>query len=161
MRPPIRAFIAIDLDERVKRELTRLQERLKTAEADIKWAEPENLHVTLKFLGDIQPEFLDQVENAMAITAEQFTPFHMDIGALGAFPSVTNPKIIWASVTKRANFLANVAEKINNELKELQIHNEDQGFMPHITLGRARTEAHSKPLAELLKNTHAPAGLSQ
>ncbi len=161
MRPPIRAFIAIDLDERVKRELARVQERLKAAEADIKWNEPKDMHLTLKFLGDIQPEVLDDIEAAMAVTAAAFTPFHMDIGALGAFPDITNPKILWAGVTKRANLLAEITARIDEELKTLELHNEDRGFSPHITLGRAHTAAHSRQLMELLKNTHAPAGLSQ
>ena len=161
MRAPMRTFIAIELEERVKRELALFQERLKTSEADVKWSDPAKTHLTLKFLGDIQPEIVDNVEEAMARTAAKFPAFHMDIGALGAFPRIEDPKIIWAGITKRANFLAEIAAHLDEELISLGIERPDQGFMPHITLGRSRTETTSKRLGELLKNTHVPAGLSQ
>ena len=161
MRPPIRAFIAVELDERVKRELAIFQDRMKTSEADVKWADPNHTHLTLKFLGDIQPEIVDDIEEAMARTAVRFPAFHMDIGALGAFPRIEDPKIIWAGITKRANFLAEIAEQLDEELKSLGIEKADKGFMAHITLGRSRTETTSKRLAELLQNAHVPAGLSQ
>lgn len=161
MRPPIRAFIAVELDKRVKRELALFQDHLKTSEADVKWSNPDHTHLTLKFLGDIQPEILDDIEEAMARTAARFQAFHMDIGALGAFPRIDDPRIIWAGITKRANFLAEIAHQLDEELKTFGIERTGQGFMPHITLGRSRTETTSKPLAELLKNTHVPSGLSQ
>lgn len=161
MRPPIRAFIAVELDPRVRREIALFQEHLKTAKADVKWSDPEHTHLTLKFLGDIQPEIVDDIEEAMARTAVKFPAFHMDIGTLGAFPRMDDPKIIWAGITKRANFLAEIAEQLDIELKTLGIEKADKGFMPHITLGRSRTETTSRHLAELLQNTHVPAGLSQ
>ena len=161
MRPPIRSFIAIELDERVKRELALFQDRLKTSEANVVWSDPKHTHLTLKFLGDIQPEIVDDVEEAMARTAARFPAFHMDIGALGAFPRIDAPKIIWAGITKRANFLNEIAEELDIELKLLGIEKADKGFTPHITLGRSRTETTSKRLAEVLQNTHVPAGLSQ
>ncbi len=184
MLPTIRAFIAIELDERIKRELTRVQERLKTADPEIKfaetrirWSEPKNLHITLKFLGDIEPKLLEMVEIAMNETAQEFSMFHMDIGTLGAFPSTHDPKIIWAGVTKRANFLADMAARLDENLishgiKELKGHtpnsNNELGmcplnyhFTPHITLGRSKNESPCKALTNLLQNTHIPAGLSQ
>ena len=161
MRPPIRAFIAIELDERIRRELARLQDRLKTAEADIKWADTSSIHLTLKFLGDIQPETLDNVERAMARTAGRFTHFHMDIGALGAFPDRNKPRVIWASVTKRANYLHDMVRRLTEELGGLANDDTARNFTPHITLGRSRTETPAPQLTTLLKNTHAPAGLSQ
>jgi 2'-5' RNA ligase len=172
MRPPIRAFIAIELDARVKRELALFQDRLKTSEADVNWSNPDHTHLTLKFLGDIQPEIVDDIEEAMARTAVKFPAFHMGIGALGAFPCIEDPKIIWAGITKRANFLAEIATQLDKELtilgtcsansrSEFGTCPQNRPFMPHITLGRNRTEKTSKPLAELLKNTHVPAGLSQ
>ncbi len=161
MRPPIRAFIAIELDERIKRALTRVQDRLKTAEADIRWAETANIHLTLKFLGDIQPEIIDDVEQAMARTAAGFTHFHMDIGALSAFPDANNPRVIWASVTKRANYLHEMASRLTEELGSLITGEASRGFTPHITLGRNRAETPAPRLTDLLNNTHAPAGLTQ
>ena len=161
MRPLIRAFIAIELDERIKRELARVQDRLKTAEADIKWVDTSSIHLTLKFLGDIQPEVLDDVERAIARTAARFTHFHMDIGALGAFPDADKPRVIWASVTKRANYLHDMASRLTEELGDLASDDTTRSFTPHITLGRSRNETPFPRLTTLLKNTHAPAGLTQ
>ncbi|MBF0331466.1 MAG: RNA 2',3'-cyclic phosphodiesterase [Candidatus Omnitrophica bacterium] len=168
MLPTIRAFIAIELDERIQRELARLQDRLKTADPEIKfaeprmrWSAPKNLHITLKFLGDIDPKRLDIIEDTMTETAEEFSVFHMGIGALGAFPNVHDPKIIWAGVTKRANFLAEIAARLDEKLSGHAIEPADHGFTPHITLGRSQHATPCKALTTLLQNIHVPAGLSQ
>jgi 2'-5' RNA ligase len=169
MLPTIRAFIAIELDERVKRELSHLQERLKAVDPDVKfaeprirWSEPKNLHITLKFLGDIEPKILDVVETAMNETALECPAFHMDIGALGAFPNMHDPKVIWAGVTKRANFMAEMASRLDEKLTTHGIVTPaDHGFTPHITLGRSKNEASCKILTHLLQNTHVPAHLTQ
>ncbi len=160
-RPPILAFIAIDLDERLKRELTRIQQRLSKAEADIKWTEPKNMHLTIKFLGDIAPENVDAIESALSDIADRFPSFHMDIGTLGAFPNMELPKIIWAGVSKRANILEQIARDLDDDLKGIATAPNDNNFLAHITIGHARTVKGLKQLSTLLKDTHPPSGLSQ
>ncbi|MBF0485772.1 MAG: RNA 2',3'-cyclic phosphodiesterase [Candidatus Omnitrophica bacterium] len=157
----IRAFIAIDLDERLKRELAHLQEKLKAAEADVKWVAPKNLHLTLKFLGEILPTQIDDVESAMIRTAGSFSTFHMDVGELGAFPNKTTPEIIWAGVTKRLNLLLDISRYLDEELSDIDIAEEKRAFTAHITLGRLKKPAKDHRLAELLTNTHIPSGVSQ
>jgi 2'-5' RNA ligase len=159
---PIRAFIAIDLDRRLKRELAHIQDRLKQAKANIKWVEPENFHLTLNFLGDIHPTKVDDIEQAIKRVAASFTAFHMDIGELGVFPDARSPRVIWAGVTKRANLIAEMAEKLSQELAGLDIiRKDDIPFSPHITLGRLKTPPGDHRLEELLTGTHIPSGLSQ
>jgi RNA 2',3'-cyclic 3'-phosphodiesterase len=160
-RPPIRALIAIDLDERLKRELTRIQQRLSKAEADIKWTAPKNMHLTVKFLGDIAPEHVDTIEGALSDIADRFPSFHMDIGMLGAFPNTELPKIIWAGVTKRANILEQIARDLDDDLKGIATAPSDNNFLAHITIGHARTAKGLKQLSTLLKDTQPPSGLSQ
>lgn len=160
-RPPIRAFIAVDLDERLKRELTRIQIRLKKAEADIKWAEPKNMHLTVKFLGDIAPENIDAIEEKLSDIANRFPAFHMDIGILGAFPKTELPKVIWAGVTKRAHILEMISKELDQELEGLATAPRDNQFMAHITLGSARSSKGLKELSALLKDARPPSGLSQ
>ncbi|MFH0754216.1 MAG: RNA 2',3'-cyclic phosphodiesterase [Candidatus Omnitrophota bacterium] len=168
MLPAIRTFIAIEIDERIQRELARIQDRLKTADPEtkladprIRWTNPKNLHLTLNFLGDIEPKIIDTIEKILSETAKDFNMFHMNIGTLGAFPNMHEPDIIWAGINKRANLLTDIALKLEERLTAHGITPAEHRFTPHITLGRSKNEASCQRLSDLLNNTHLPAGLSQ
>lgn len=158
---PIRAFIAIELDDRVKRELGLMQKRLAKTNPDITWVAAKAMHLTLKFLGDMSPAHLEAVETAMDRTAAAFAPFHINIGELGAFPSKKDPKILWAGITKRVSVLNDMAEHLKQGLEGLPVQQADQGFMAHITLGRLKGSAGVSPLPSLLDTLTLPSGISQ
>ena len=161
MSSSLRTFIAIEISDHVRRELAKIQDVLRAANADVKWTAPENLHITIKFLGDTPPEKLAEINAVLDQTARAFRSFDLEIGELGAFPSTHAPRIIWAGVTRQADQVAAIAAMIEAGLAPLGFPKEERAFTAHITLGRARSP-HGKPrLSRLLTETMLPPALTQ
>jgi 2'-5' RNA ligase len=161
MNTTLRTFIAIEINDHVRRELTSLQDKLREANADVKWTEPENLHITIKFLGDTPAEKLPEINAVLDQTARAFHSFDLDIGELGAFPNTHAPRIIWAGATRQADQVAAIAAMIEAGLEPLEFKKEDRAFTAHITLGRTRSPHGKARLSKALTETALPPGLTQ
>jgi 2'-5' RNA ligase len=185
MKDTLRAFIAIEFNDVFRRELVRIQNELRKAVADaeprelssrgevppvptrvgtgcgIKWVEPDNIHLTLKFLGDVPSSGLPEIKAAMAQTAQNFPPFSMEVTELGAFPDASHPRIIWAGVGQGAQTLSGIASSLETNLEKLPVAKDNRTFSAHITLGRVRSPKGKDRLFEILKTTAIPSGLLQ
>ena len=91
----IRAFLAIDLPASLRSVLSSAQEELKQSGADVKWVKPENIHLTLKFLGNVPLDKIETIGDVLKQTAEQFPQFSFKLCELGAFPRIQSPRVIW------------------------------------------------------------------
>jgi RNA 2',3'-cyclic 3'-phosphodiesterase len=146
----MRAFIAIELPKDVKVELAKLQDELKKSGADVKWVEPDNIHLTLKFLGEIDDKKLDGTYKAMEDAAKEKKLFRMRISSLGAFPKINFPRVIWVGVDKGDAQAKEIAKQLEEKIQKIGIPKEDRPFSSHITIGRLRSGQNKDKLVEEL-----------
>ncbi len=135
----IRAFIAIELPEEVKAWLSSVQSRLRPEQHPyVKWVSAAGIHLTLKFLGNIDQEKVSPIAKAMAKAAQKVSPFRLEVGGLGAFPNLRRPQVIWVAVRGEVEKLASLHRGIDHSLVALGFPPESRAFTPHLTLGRLR-----------------------
>jgi len=135
----MRTFIAIELPETIRSSLSKLQESLKETGSDVKWVEPHNIHLTLKFLGEINEAKLEQVNAILDTIAETNSSFCLRISELGAFPNIDCPKIIWVGIDKGGAETKKIAAFLEEKLSLIGFPKESREFSTHITIGRIRS----------------------
>lgn len=147
----VRAFIAIELNEALRRQLEATQTKLRTSAADVKWVEPKNIHLTLKFLGDVPKEKLDDLCAAIENSISGFKKFEFQVNGLGCFPLKGTPRIIWAEVGLGDDLLSRIVGSLEKYIRSFCEEKDDKKFSPHVTLGRVRSNKNISNLAFLLK----------
>lgn len=153
----MRSFIAISLPPPIQTYLTQLQDELKSTGADVKWVEPANIHLTLKFLGEIDEYTAERIKTAMLEACTLVKPFALSLASLGGFPSTNNPRVIWIGIKEGITETTLLAAHLEKKLVTLGII-EDHPFTAHITLGRVRTGKNRKELAQKLQQPLLPEG---
>ena len=152
----IRSFIAIDLPEETRKTLAVLQEKLKQSRARMRWVRANSVHLTLKFLGNIHP---DQVEDIAAVTAQVVRsepPLTLRAAGLGAFPSQRNPRVIWVGIEGEVKRLAHIQTRLENDLVVLGFPHERRGFRAHLTLGRVKDKRDCQALIAAMAELKIP-----
>jgi len=145
-----RCFVAIDLDEpSLKIALLRAQEAILATGADVKEVEEENIHITLKFLGEIPEERTARV--AELVKSISFKPFTLNFKGVGVFPSPSRPSVVWAGVSGEASEILAVFTELEQELVALGFERERRPFQPHVTLCRVRSSRNRAQLAEAIE----------
>jgi 2'-5' RNA ligase len=130
----VRLFVAIDIPEAVRRALGELIARLRTESKGAKWVRPEAMHVTLKFIGEVEPAKVDAIRAALrAVHSER--DVEMNFRGLGFFPNERRPRVLWCGIAASPN-LAMLAADVDGALKPLDIPAESRDFVPHLTLAR-------------------------
>lgn len=138
----IRAFIAVELPDAVRAALSASQGRLGAKQHPyVKWVDPGGIHLTLKFLGNIDADKVSPITEAIAGAAQGVSPFRLQLGGLGAFPNPRRPNVIWVAVTGDVERLASLQRGIDRFLVPLGFSPESRLFTPHLTLGRLRERA--------------------
>ena len=133
----MRTFIAIDLEPGLKSALQDLIRKLKRTGADVRWTRTEGLHLTLKFLGQVVPEELDKVKEAVRSIAGRHRPFPLKFSGTGAFPNESAPRVLWVGFAAEAALLELQAD-LERGLESAGFPREDRPFKPHLTLGRVK-----------------------
>jgi len=138
----IRSFIAIELPDELKPELVELQARLKTADpGGVKWVDPQGIHLTLKFLGNIAADRTGDIIRAMNEAARGIPPFQLTIGGLGVFPNPRRAQVAWVGLSGQVDKLARFQAQLEASLARLGFAPETRPFSPHLTLARLRPQA--------------------
>lgn len=138
----IRAFIAIELPEDIKKSLVQLQDALHSrASASVRWVDPQRIHLTLKFLGNITSEQVAQVVSAMTEATAGQSSLSLETTHLGAFPNWQRPRVIWVGLGGEAARLTSLTQRLD-ELLAAQGFAREESYTPHLTLGRVRDETH-------------------
>ncbi|NPV85622.1 MAG: RNA 2',3'-cyclic phosphodiesterase [Anaerolineae bacterium] len=141
MMATLRAFIAIDLSEEVKAEIGMVLRKLQAVSpVPVKWVSPDNIHLTLKFLGDIQPAQVERVGQFLRTEICQFSSFSLTLTGLGAFPNMNRPRVIWIGIGDQP-LLLSLQAVIEKGLERLGFPAEQRSFKPHLTLGRVKDSA--------------------
>lgn len=155
----MRLFIAVELSKEIKKELTALEEKLKSSAADVKWVKPDNIHLTLKFLGETKEEQIEPIKKILNGLAEKFKVFKTEITGLGSFPSLKSPRVIWIGLNN-ISVILEMVKLLEEELDKLGFPKEKRDFQPHLTLGRVRSPKNIDILKETLaKNLDFKAGV--
>jgi len=135
----MRTFIAIELPKEIKTALSRLQEQLKKSEADVNWVEPQNIHLTLKFLGERDYKKISIISAITEEIVQDKAQFTASITSIGAFPSINSPRVIWAGINKGDAQIKEIAAELEEKIAKAGIPKEDRPFSSHITIGRMRS----------------------
>ena len=133
-----RAFIAIDLPDSVRSSLETAQETLKSYGFRIKWVRPQSIHLTLKFLGNIDVAQTDAIVNAMDLAAKGCTALTLAPSGVGVFPNVRRPRVIWVGIGGQLDPLKNLQRALEVQLADLGFPSESRPFKGHLTLGRVK-----------------------
>ena len=144
----MRAFIGIDVTEEVRLRLARVQNELADAPTKVKWVPASNLHVTMKFLGDIEDDTVEKVQAAMTEAAGQ-EPFEFDVHGIGTFPPHGRPRVIWAGVSAGGEDIRKLHGRLEKALRPLGF-DPDKRFTPHVTIGRVKTTRGARQLSEMI-----------
>ena len=147
MQQWVRTFVAIELGPGPRDRARRLIERLRASPAKVRWIDPQNLHLTLKFLGDVAANDIPQVCSAVIRAAARVEPFDVDLRGAGAFPDTQRPRTIWIGVGAGEERLVELHAAVEDELEELGYPRDARRFRGHLTLGRVKQAG--RGLAEL------------
>ena len=143
----VRCFVAVECNTpQIIEKYTETRRRLEGTGADIKFVEPENLHLTLKFLGEVEPHQVQEVSEIVESTT--FAPFSLTVEEVGVFPSLKRPRVVWAGIIEGVTELADVAQKTDRRLSGVGFERERRKFQPHLTLGRVRTGRNREALVD-------------
>lgn len=137
MRMAIRSFIALELSEDLREQLTSLLKRLRQTNAAVKWVEPENLHLTLKFLGEVPEEQIEAIVEALRTVAQRTELFLFTARGVGGFPDLRRPRVLWVGV-EAAQPLMRLQKLVEGAMEQLGFAPERRAYHPHIALGRVK-----------------------
>jgi len=148
----MRAFVAIPLNEESHNDLARLQDRLRRSRSDVKWVSPTNIHITLKFLGEIDDNQAAAITSLLSEIAKRHGSFNLHINGIGAFPRLAYPKVLWAGIDEGADEVKNLQGEVELSMCGLGFEKEDRTFSPHLTLGRVRSLKNKAKLVTALES---------
>jgi RNA 2',3'-cyclic 3'-phosphodiesterase len=161
----IRSFIAVELPDDIKRELKKIVSILRTGSSvPVKWVETENIHLTLKFLGDIDADRVDEILNSTKKATAGTPPIGLQVKGLGVFPNPKRAQVVWAGLSGDLEVLDHLQQNIELEMKKLGFDREMRKFSPHLTLARVRdniTSNEREHLGNLVTGTSFNAGTIQ
>ena len=150
MKPElIRAFIAVRMPENISSELENFLAELRPL-SKIRWVKYGQFHITLKFLGELEPGVIAQVKDSL-MPLKNFKPFTIELSYIGAFPNLNSPKVIWLSGDKGARELAQLSRRVNEVLyEEVDLAKDEKRVKPHLTLARVKDERLTEELIRKL-----------
>jgi 2'-5' RNA ligase len=138
----IRSFIAIELSDELKSKLGQLESRLKTAGIyGVRWVNPVSIHLTLKFLGDIDAGRAGEITSAMEESFRGTSPFRLAVEGLGVFPNLRRVQVAWVGLGGDMEILKGIQQKLESNLEPLGFPAEKRAFTPHLTLARVNNRA--------------------
>jgi 2'-5' RNA ligase len=146
----IRTFIAVDLGKAIRDRLVALQAKLGRSGTEVKWVEPENLHVTLLFLGEVDDRQVPEVCRVVGECVAKHSAFPLTIETTGCFPSLRRPRIVWVGVGEGAQPLCALHDELETPLTALGYRREERRYTPHITLGRVKSDRSTDTLSAAL-----------
>jgi RNA 2',3'-cyclic 3'-phosphodiesterase len=152
----MRIFIAIELTEEIRSALAALQDDLRRAHADVSWTKPDNQHLTLKFLGEVEEQRIKQIAHACQAAVIGVSPFIVSIKDTGAFPNLKQPRVLWAGLAEGITELRELHTRLDEQLSALGFEKEGRAFKPHLTLGRVKSAKNTAALVSHLTAYRLP-----
>ena len=158
----IRAFLAIELPASIKREIQLFQNKLQENGQGISWVKVSNLHITLKFLGDIDWNQQQAITTILPEVCRNLLPFSISVAKTGFFPNIKRPRVLWVGCSNSKNKLVQVFTAIDSSLADIGFEPEKRLFSPHLTIGRIKQlESTALLVSQMQKNSDFSAGRFQ
>lgn len=148
--PEIRAFLAVDIDDDLKPKINRIIKEFKQIDANIKYVDLANLHITLKFFGDIDVEGIDLLSQKISEVAHQFDSFKLKIRGCGAFPNNNHIKVIWIGL-EEDDVVKDLHDRLDAEFKKLGFEG-DKKFSSHLTIGRMKSAKNKNKVKDVIES---------
>ncbi len=136
----VRTFICLQPPAFARDRLASTQQRLRNSGAQVRWVKPHNIHLTLKFLGSVPAQRLQDVARAVQRAAVPAPPIPLELAVLGCFPNRRAPKVVWAGLKQLPEELRDLQQRVEKELVAIGFSAESRPFSPHLTLGRVRSD---------------------
>jgi 2'-5' RNA ligase len=152
MAQTIRSFIAFELPAAVISLLDNIQQELKALRLKARWVRPQNIHLTLKFLGNIDPADIDVIGRAMVDAAGSCAPFTLTVGGIGFFPGIKRPRVIWVGLGGAKAELLDLQRRLEDRLATAGFPKEKRSFNAHLTLGRIRQAVNPTTLGQAIQD---------
>ena len=145
-----RTFCAIELGAEVRAQLANHAKRLRgtVPDASASWTRPENVHLTLKFFGNVEVNRIEKISAAAERAVRESSTFQIGIGETGVFPRPSRPQVLWIGVIDQSGQLSALQEKFENECAAEGFPKEDRAYKPHLTIARLRKPEGTRQLAE-------------
>ncbi len=134
-----RSFCAVELNKEIATGIQRIQEDLKERAGGVRWVRPEGIHLTLKFLGEVDPDRIEGIAHKMEEAVRETGPFAIGMRGGGAFPNARNPRVIWIGIDDPSGELRKVQDRVEETMEELGFTREGRAYTPHLTIGRLRS----------------------
>jgi len=147
----VRSFLALEFSPQILSKVGKVQERLRTSRGDVRWVRVDQIHLTVKFFGNIEEEQIADISSVMEEVAAQKSPFTLSVKGLGAFPSTRNPRVIWLGLHGWEENLLPLQQEIETRLKTMGFAPEERPYRPHLTLGRVKSLKRRGDLADLIE----------
>lgn len=148
----IRTFVAIEIPEAVKRQVEDLESRLKTFRTDVRWVRPQNIHITLKFLGDTPVDRLEDIYAGLREAVDSVRPFQLTLKRIGAFPDLNRPRVFWVDIDQGRETLMDLQRRVEEKLYARRFVREERPFSPHLTIGRVRSPKGLQTLTDHIRD---------
>jgi len=151
MSDTTRAFIAIELPEEITAFIRKIQEGLGSYGFKVRWVRPENIHLTLKFLGDINKEYIRKASEALTDAAKVYAPISLGAKGIGVFPGVKRPRVIWIGINGQTGDLASLQKTLDGKLEAVGFKKEKRLFKGHLTIARVKGNLDTRRLIDAMK----------
>ena len=145
----MRTFIAIPLPEACREILEKMQRPMRSLGADVRWTSIASIHLTLKFLGEVDPPVVPEL--ASALRSIPAAPLGLSVRGLGAFPDLRNPRVVWCGVQGDIQRLGSLQSELEFACEKLGFEREKRAFYPHLTLGRVNGKRNLQPLLDYIR----------
>jgi 2'-5' RNA ligase len=134
----VRSFLAFELPPEIKEQVRQVSEQLKRSKMDVRWVKPDNIHLTIVFLGDVREGDISAIAGEIEQVCYGFHPFELHLKGLGLFPDRRRPRVLWAGYHGDIERMASLRDVLHERLIPFEIKEEKREFKPHLTIGRFR-----------------------
>ena len=157
MSESVRTFIALELPQPVKAAMARVQSELRGAGLKLRWVAAGNIHLTLAFIGEVEPGQIDAISRAVEEAAGEHAPLNLAAAGIGVFPHPRRPRVLWVGTAGDSERIGALKQRIDNGLEsipDLGYRKEKRHFKAHLTLARVKAKVDSRRLIKAL-DAHA------
>jgi len=146
----VRSFLAVELPPHILSQIGKIQDRLRACRAQVRWVRVEQIHLTLKFFGNIEEKQIPEISSVVKEISARKSPFSVWVKGLGAFPTIRNPRVIWLGLHGWEENLSPLQREIETRLEALGFVPEERPYRPHLTIGRVKSLKDKGDLVDLI-----------